>query len=155
MNNLINKKSYINSNYMNDNEFYNIKKNKWNNSFDIEFETNVNNLNLLNLYLILKSYIYNSNLIIKNMFIYGYEDENKNNVILLKQLDIHILYKINFLDFVSLIYNINIYENNYINTMNICGIRIIFYSSSSNELLEPIYPWSKEWLNYLGIRHTI
>lgn len=155
MNNLINKKSYINSNYINDNEFYNIKKNEWNNSFDIEFETNVNNLNLLNLYLILKSYIYNSNLIIKNMFIYGYENENKNNVILLKQLDIHILYKINFLDFVSLIYNINIYENNYINTMNICGIRIIFYSSSSNELLEPIYPWSKEWLNYLGIRHTI
>lgn len=155
MNNLINKKSYINSNYLNDKEFYNIKKNNWSESFDIEFETNINNLNLLNLFLILKSYLFSSNTLIKNIFIYGYEYSNKNNIILLKQLDINILYKINFLDFVSLMYNVNIYENNYINDMNISGIRIVLYSIYNNELYEPIYPWSKEWLNYLGITHTL
>lgn len=115
----------------------------------------MNDLNILNLFLILKSYLYNSKIIIKNMFIYSKNNEYKENIILLKQLDINILYKINFIDFVSFIYNINVYENNYINTVNISGIRVLTYSSIDNELLEPIYPWNNKWLNYLGITHTL
>lgn len=155
MNNLSHKKTYINSSYITNNLYYTIKKNNWKNSFDIEFNTNINDLHILNLYLILKSYLYNSKIIIKNMFIYSIDSNNKNNIILLKQLDINILYKINFLDFVSLIYNINIYENNYINNINISGIRINSYMFFSENLLEPIFPWSSEWLNYIGVVHTL
>lgn len=68
---------------------------------------------------------------------------------MIKQIDINILYKINFIDFNSLMYNINIYEELYSDVINISGIRIITFDMKN--MLYPIYPWKKNWYKYNGM----
>lgn len=148
MNNLSIIKYKIESNYDN-NTFFDIFDNNWKNSFDIDFNTSISDLHIVNLFLILKSYTYNSNIIIKHVFFYYKNIENRYNIKMIKQIDINILYKINFIDFTSLIYNINLYEELYSDVININGLRIITFDMKN--MLYPIYPWKKNWYKFNGM----
>lgn len=146
MNNLNDCNVFIPSTYNEEKNYFIIEKNNWKNSIDIIFNTNIDNLNIINFFLILKSYIYSSEYIIKGLYLFSKNIENINITYMIKQLDPYIIYKINFIDFISLINNIITFENNYENDMKLTGLRIIFFNNIDNKIKKPIYPWNKTWL---------
>jgi len=153
MNNLGYDDVEIPSKYDEDFIYFNIIKNNWKNSLDIIFNTDIDNLNIINFFLIIKSYTYSSEYIIKGIYLFSKNVENNNINHMIKQLDPYILYKINYIDFISLMSCVITFENNYDNSLKLIGARILFFNDINDKFKKPLYPWTEKWLNLNSINN--
>ena len=63
---------------------------------------------------------------------------------MIKQLDPYILYKINYIDFISLMSCVITFENNYDNSLKLIGARILFFNDINDKFKKPLYPWTEK-----------
>lgn len=130
---------------------FNIKKNNWKNSLDIIFD-NDDDINLINLFLILKSYLLSNKIIVEKMYII-IKNLEFDFIIVYKNVNVYEMYKLNINEFV-IWYNMNLNnEYEYIKKSEICGIRFVFYKLDND--IYPKYPWSEDWKNYNNLHQSI
>jgi len=140
-----------------ENIFFEIKKSDWENSIDVLIDSN-HDVNLYNLYYILKSYFKSDEILIKSIYIISEDmktSDKKNTV--LTNVNIYAMQKSNFLNFK--IWFSKEYDNNlnYLINSKKFGLRIIFIpecihylNSKKIDILEknrPIFPWKKKLLD--------
>lgn len=129
---------------MNNKYYIEIKKNSWKNSLDLLF-IDVDMCEYINLFLLLKSYLVSTKLIVYKMYIILINNEY-NSIIIYKNINIYLLYKMNFIEFFEWYKNNFEYDYEYVKKHQICGIRIVF-NSDNNDNIFPIYPWNENWKN--------
>lgn len=146
MNNLSNQYNKIFWGYdiFNNKHYIEIKKNFWKNSIDILFN-DINECEYINLYLTIKSYTQSNELIVYKTYIIIKNIEN-NDIIIFKNVNTYLLYKMNFLEFYTWYKNTFDYEYEYIKKHETCGLRIVFIDIKNNNIY-PIYPWTDLWKN--------
>jgi len=149
----------------NDKKNFEIIKGNWSYSIDIKFE-HFFEINILNLYAILKSYLVKEEHAIKQLLIISFQNESISNPTKYHSLSIKKFKKMDFLDFEE--YYIQLYEDDYyyISTHKFYGFRIVFFSESiywKNQEIYPIYPWNyyiqkeiidrnSKYFNYTNLR---
>lgn len=100
----------------------------------------------MNLFLLLKSYILSTNLIVYKMYIIISNVENEN-ILIYKNINIYLLHKINFMEFYEWYKKNFEYDYEYIKKHEISGIRIVYIKIEKEDVdnIYPIYPWTDEW----------
>jgi hypothetical protein len=122
-----------------------IKKSNWEYSIDILFN-HKENINLVNLYGIVKSYLYDESYLINFFLVISIEKLDDKNMNKFHYLEINKLKKMNFLNFED--FFLKLYDNdfNYIKTSEYYGFRVVFFKESyfwKNKLIYPLFPWEK------------
>lgn len=140
----------------NNDKFFSIKKyDKWRYSLEIKFET-VENLNYLNLFFILKSFVLNKEYP-PYAICTSFTKENKH--IISQKESITWFKNIDYYDFIDWINFKILHDSKYEPTENFYAIILIFskdfiiVKEKENKIedilskIKPIYPWTPEWLN--------
>lgn len=133
----------------NETSFFIIKKGNWEGSLDILFN-HMEELNILNLYIILKSYFYSESYLINFFLVISLNIEDERKISKYHNIEIKKIKKMSFFDF-KMFYD-SLYDNDfsYIKKNEYYGFRIVFFKQSyfwQNNMIYPVYPWNKSPLS--------
>lgn len=134
---------------MNDDNFFEIKKNDWNYSIDIICKGEMK-FNLFNLFMILKSYYNSSGVFIIGLYFILSNFDNDNFFIYKKLNQRKFLY-ISYSDFNLWVEDFLESEKDYIKSYSFYGFRFVFDENSipySKGEVYPIYPWNSYILSH-------
>lgn len=140
----------------NDKEYFIFSLNEYYYSVNIQFN-HKSKINMENLFLIIKSYLDNSELLIESILIIS-EDLNNEHLIDNINANVHIyhyvklekLKKMSFFDFKEWFYELKQNDYEYIVSLKYYGFKIIFNKNSifyKNKEVYPIYPWNSKYKN--------
>jgi hypothetical protein len=140
----------------NNNENFIIYKNVYFNSVDIQFN-HITYINIQNLFLFIKSYVDNDELLIDYILIISDDNVNKEDYISISQslsifhyIKTKKIKKMSFFDFKEWFEDLKENDYEYIKNCKYYGFRIVFNKNSifykKNEVY-PLYPWNKSYKN--------
>ena len=129
--------------------------NTWKNSIDIIFNPE-EEVNVINLFLILKSYLLSNQPKIKSIYSICYNIDSEKKNLISKSINVYMMNRLNFDDFYNWYYEQYEDDYEYIKTSQNYGFRLVFYSQSLKDensllFLKPNYPWSEEKIHFFNI----
>ena len=133
---------------LNETSFYIIKKGNWNFTIDI-FMSNYTNFNILNLFMIIKSYFNDEYFYIEDIYIIIAKEDNFS--IVFKKIDYDLIKTCNYDDFLSFFDKMIYSEKEYLKNYKYVGFKIIFNKNCAifkTNKIYPIYPWNKDIVHH-------
>lgn len=131
--------------FQNKNKYFIFEKDNWNYSVNILFEHEYD-LNIVNFFLIIKSYINKPEILINNFYIIAKNNSNEKLAIF-RSISLKKLEKMQYVDFEIFIEDLINNDEMYINFYKYYGIKITFHPLSynwNNDTIYPIYPWKND-----------
>lgn len=128
--------------------FFILEKDSWNFSLNILFKHS-DSLNVLNFFLIIKSYLDDPSVLITCFYII-IKNLNNSKITVLRTLPISKFQKMHFLDFEIFVEELLDNDEIYLNNFQFYGIKIVFHPLSTywkEGIIFPDYPWKKTFVN--------
>lgn len=138
---------------INGKNFYLIEINHDDFFVDVIYNINLYKTNILNMFLILKSYLLDDKIFIGKIFIIA-KSTTDNRIPIFHNIDYFKLKEMSYIDFEFFFKNIEKNDEKYIKNYIYYGFRIFIYKHSinwENNKLYPIYPWNNDFKERLNI----
>lgn len=133
---------------LNENSYYIIKKGDWSSTIDILL-SNYLNFNILNLFMIIKSYFNEQHFYVEDIYLIISKEDNFS--IIFKKIDYDVIKSCTYDEFLIFFEKIIYSEKEYLKNYKYLGFKIIFNKTCpifKDNKIYPKYPWNEDIIDY-------
>ncbi len=134
------------------------KSKKWKNCIDIRIANDTSVNCIINHFLMLKSYLYSDKYVVIGISLVvavKKEGDNSRKMIVVNNLNVNYMYRINFNDFISWYLStyssLEIYNSEYDDYEMVYRLRL--NKLDDGDLYVPLFPWSESWVVYNSVSY--